>query len=31
MEGDNFLGGGVESAEFGFGGRSHHKFHHLGD
>jgi hypothetical protein len=26
MEGDHFLGGGVESAEFGFGGRRHDKF-----
>ncbi len=31
MEGDNFLGCGVESAEFGFGGRRHDKLHYLGD
>ncbi len=30
-EGDNFLGGGVESAKFSFGGRRHDKFHYLGD
>ncbi len=31
MEWDHFLGGGVESAEFSFGGRRHDKFHYLGD
>ncbi len=31
MEGDHFLGGGVESTEFGFGGRRHDKFHYLED
>ncbi len=31
MEGDHFLGCGVESAEFGFGGRRHDKLHYLGD
>ncbi len=31
MEGDHFLGGGVESAKFSFGGRRHDKFHYLGD
>ncbi len=31
MQGDHFLGGGVESAKFGFGGRRHAKFHCLGD
>ncbi len=30
-EGDHFLGGGVESAEFSFGGRRHDNFHYLGD
>ena len=30
-EGDHFLGGGVVSAEFSFGGRRHDKFHYLGD
>ncbi len=30
-EGDHFLGGGVESAKFGFGGRRHDKFYYLGD
>ena len=30
-EGDHFLGSGVESAKFGFGGRRHDKFHYLGD
>ncbi len=30
MEGGHFLGGGVESTEFSFGGRRHDKFHHLG-
>ncbi len=30
-EGGHFLGGGVESAKFGFGGRRHDKFHYLGD
>ncbi len=30
-EGDHYLGGGVESAKFGFGGRRHDKFHYLGD
>ncbi len=31
LEGDHFLGGGVESAEFSFGSRRHDKFHYLGD
>ncbi len=31
MEGDHFLGNGVESAKFSFGGRQHDKFHYLGD
>ncbi len=31
MEGDHFLGCGVDSAEFGFGGRRHDKLHYLGD
>ncbi len=31
LEGGHFLGGGVESAEFSFGGRRHDKFHYLGD
>ena len=31
MEGDHFLGDGVESAKFSFGGRRHDKFHYLGD
>ncbi len=32
MEGDHFLGCGVESAEFNFGGtRRHDNFHYLGD
>jgi hypothetical protein len=31
MEGDHFLGCGVESAKFGFGGRRHDKLHYLGD
>jgi hypothetical protein len=31
MEGDHFLGCGVESTEFGFGGRRHDKLHYLGD
>jgi hypothetical protein len=31
MEGDHFLGCGVESAEFGFGGRRHDKLHYQGD
>ncbi len=30
-EGGHFLGCGVESAEFGFGGRRHDKLHYLGD
>jgi hypothetical protein len=30
-EGDHFLGCGLESAEFGFGGRRHDKLHYLGD
>ncbi len=30
-EGDHFLGCGVESTKFGFGGRRHDKFHYLGD
>jgi hypothetical protein len=30
-EGDHILGGGVESAKFGFGSRRHDKFHYLGD
>ncbi len=30
-EGDHFLGGGVESTKFGFGGRRHDKLHYLGD
>ncbi len=30
-EGDHFLGCGVESAEFGFGGRRHEKLYYLGD
>ncbi len=30
-EGDHFLGCGVESAKFGFGGRRHDKLHYLGD
>jgi hypothetical protein len=30
-ERDHFLGGGVESAEFSFGGRRHDQFHFLGD
>ncbi len=30
-ERDHFLGGGVESAEFSFGGRRHDKFYYLGD
>jgi hypothetical protein len=31
MDGDHFLGGGVESPKFSFGGRRHDKFHYLGD
>jgi hypothetical protein len=31
MEGGHFLGGGVESTKFGFGGRRHDKFHYLTD
>jgi hypothetical protein len=31
MAGDHFLGCGVESAKFGFGGRRHDKLHYLGD
>ncbi len=31
MEGGHFLGGGVESTNFSFGGRRHDKFHYLGD
>jgi hypothetical protein len=31
MEGGHFLGGGVESTEFSFGGRRHDKLHYLGD
>jgi hypothetical protein len=31
MEGDHFLGCGVESAGFGFGSRRHDKLHYLGD
>ncbi len=30
-EGDHFLGCGVESAKFSFGGRRHDKFNYLGD
>ncbi len=30
-EGDHLIGGSVESAEFGVGGRRHDKFHYLGD
>ncbi len=30
-EGGHFLGGGVESAKFSFGGRRHDKLHYLGD
>jgi hypothetical protein len=30
-EGDHFLGCGVESAKFSFGGRRHDKLHYLGD
>ncbi len=30
-EGDHFLGNGVESTEFSFGGRRHDKFYYLGD
>jgi hypothetical protein len=30
-KGGHFLGGGVESAKFGFGGRRHDKFHYLKD
>ncbi len=30
-EGEHFLGGGVESAEFSFGGRRHAKVHYLSD
>ncbi len=31
MEGNHFLGGGVVSAKFGFGGRRHDKLHYWGD
>jgi hypothetical protein len=31
IEGGHFLGCGVESAKFSFGGRRHHKLHYLGD
>ncbi len=30
-ERNHFLGGGVESSKFGFGGGGHDKFHDLGD
>ncbi len=30
-EGDHFLGCGVESTKFGFGGRRHNKLYYLGD
>ncbi len=30
-EGGHFLGCGVESAKFGFGGQRHDKLHYLGD
>ncbi len=29
-KGDHFLGSGIESTKFGFGGRKNDKFHYLG-